>query len=55
MDEQEFYRFYKDYTWRISCPKCNKIVECTPHYRDAPDENDYGVCPGCGDKLYVEE
>lgn len=55
MNKQEFYKFYKGESWHIACHKCNKVVKCTPHYRDAPDENDYGVCPECGDKLYVAE
>lgn len=55
MNEKEFYYFYKDKMWNICCHKCNKIVECTPHYRDKEDENDYGICPICGEKLYVAE
>ena len=55
MTEQEFYDFYSDTTWTVICHNCHKIVECKPHYRDAPDEKDYGICPICGSKMYVND
>ena len=55
MSEKEFYEMYEGDTWNIACHDCNKIVECKPHYRDAPNENDYGICPICGKKLYVAD
>lgn len=55
MTKEEFYTFYKGKKWTVMCPTCEKPVECNPHYRDKKHENDYGICPECGKKLYVAE
>ena len=56
MTEKEFYSLFDaDDVWRAVCPFCNNIVEGKPHYRDNEDENDYFICPNCGEKLYIAE
>ena len=54
LTKKEFYTMYEpDET--IGMIHCNQLVEGIPHYRDNPDENDYIVCPICGEKLYIAE
>lgn len=55
MTKEEFYNFYNGEMWNVACPHCESIVSNTPHYRDKSDENDYIICPNCGNKLYVRE
>lgn len=55
MTKEEFYKFTEGEMWRVCCPYCKELIEGKPHYRDAEDENDYIICPKCGNKLYVAE
>lgn len=54
LTKKEFYTMYEP-NEIIGMIHCNQLVEGIPHYRDNPDENDYIVCPICGEKLYIAE